>query len=92
MDFAQLDLSQTKDVIEVVQRIVPVDTMSNRLKMSMAEVGKKVVSWPQLAGDVFLGSAGIAYLTRSILTGKTIESGRYFIDFESLFTGTEKHV
>jgi len=92
LDFTQLDLSQTKDVIEVVQRIVPVETMSNRLKMSMAEVGKKVVSWPQLAGDVFLGSAGIAYLTRSILTGKTIESGRYFIDFESLFIGTEKHV
>jgi len=85
LDLKSLNLKDMNDVLHIVQRIVPVETMSDRLKLSMSEVGKKVVSWPQLAGDVMLGSAGIAFLVRAILSKKEISSGRYFIDFEQQF-------
>ena len=70
-----------------VLRIIGTDPMSTRLKSSMAEVGRSLVSWPQLAPAVTHGGAAATDIVRRILLGQPAPSGRYFVDLQELTGG-----
>ncbi|MGY5307809.1 Rv1355c family protein [Nocardia gipuzkoensis] len=56
--------------------------LSPRLGASLVEVGETVTSWPQLAGDVALGAAGVVAAVRRIGLGTKLDSGRVRVDVE----------
>ncbi|MGY2029677.1 Rv1355c family protein [Nocardia gipuzkoensis] len=56
--------------------------LSPRLGASLVEVGETVTSWPQLAGDVALGAAGVVAAVRRIGLGTKLDSGRVRVDLE----------
>ncbi|MDQ3072489.1 MAG: Rv1355c family protein [Bacteroidota bacterium] len=58
--------------------------LSARAKASLAEVGKSLLTWPQLASSVMLGGAATTDVCRRIALGEFKKSGRYYIDIENI--------
>ena len=50
----------TREKVPYVLQILEPDQVSTRAAASLAEVGKTLTTWPQLAGDVTLGAATTA--------------------------------
>lgn len=70
--------------LEIVKKILDVNTMSHELKTSLTEIGKSITTWPQLASSVALGGGAAAIAARNILLDRPIKSGRYFIDVDEI--------
>ncbi|MBL7952314.1 MAG: Rv1355c family protein [Flavobacteriales bacterium] len=85
-----LDLSKAMEARtqeEKLPFVVPMTglaTLSKRMKASMLEIGQSVSTWPQLASSVVLGGAVTGDLIRRICLGTHTDSGRWFMDIESL--------
>lgn len=73
----------------ILNAILSYDTLSDRMKISMKEIGKTITTWPQLASSVVLGGAVTADVTRRILLGHFNKSGRYYIDFDTIFSDND---
>jgi molybdopterin/thiamine biosynthesis adenylyltransferase len=58
--------------------------LTKRLQESFQEIGESLVGIPQLAESSFLRGAAVCYVVREILLGAKMESGRYFLELESL--------
>ncbi len=69
--------------------LVDYEKASERAKMSFAEIGKSITTWPQLASAVSLGGAMMADTARRILLGHEVASGRYYVDLEELIGKNE---
>ena len=50
----------------------------------MPEIGKTILTWPQLASAVVLGGGVSADVTRRIFLNQFTDSGRFYIDIEEL--------
>jgi molybdopterin/thiamine biosynthesis adenylyltransferase len=64
--------------------IVDIQSISDRGKRSLAEIGKTITTWPQLASAVSLGAGATAHMVRKILLNQSQSSGRYYIDIDEL--------
>ena len=65
----------------IVKHIGP-GTVTSRVRASMLEIGKTIVSWPQLGGAALLNGSAIAYCVRAIVCGQPLESNRALIDLD----------
>ena len=70
---------------QILMAIVSFEGLSARMKQSMAEIGKTINTWPQLASSVVLGGAITTDITRRILLGEHSKSGRYYVDLDNIF-------
>ncbi|WP_029099102.1 Rv1355c family protein [Brevibacillus thermoruber] len=84
LDYDTLKGLSNQEKIPHVLRIVGNDAISARLRASLAEVGKTVCTWPQLASSVTLGAAVGTDVCRRIALGQFRASGRYYVDLEQL--------
>jgi len=69
----------------ILMSILSFDSLSERMKISMAEIGKTINTWPQLASSVVLGGAITTDIARKILLGEHTHSGRYYVDLDEIF-------
>ncbi|PZX51073.1 ThiF family protein [Algoriphagus ratkowskyi] len=69
---------------EILMALLDFNKLSARAKESIAEIGKTITSWPQLASSVILGGGASGYFSRMILLGKGIRSDRYYVDLERI--------
>lgn len=83
-DISYQDLSNLtpQEKLPIVMKIVSAEDISERLKFSMNEYGKTIVSWPQLSSAVFLGGAIATEACRQILLKQTTLSGRLYFDID----------
>lgn len=81
-----LDLgSITRDErVHLSLQIAGGDALSDRMKASIPHIGKTISTWPQLASSVALGGAATTQICSAILLGKTVKSGRYYIDVDQI--------
>lgn len=84
VDAGQLKNLSNKDRVAIVLKITGLDTLSLRMKASLLEIGQSITSWPQLASGVFLGGASVAHVSRRLLLGGNVTSGRYYVDFDEI--------
>lgn len=70
--------------LELLNSILSFNSLSDRMKTSMAEIGKTINTWPQLASSVVLGGAITTDASRRILLNQLNKSGRYYVDLEDL--------
>lgn len=66
-------------------RIAGPDDVALRMLQSVAEVGKTLYSWPQLGNAATVAGASIAYLVKALVAGKKVQSGKYQVNFDSIF-------
>ncbi len=81
-----MDLAKMEGIQKVLAfyKLVGGNNISSRLKASYLELGISLTTWPQLASAVGLGGAALADITRKILIGKKVSSGRFYIDMDEL--------
>lgn len=91
-----LDLSvlenavSTQAKLPIMARLVGLETISERMRASLPELGKSILTWPQLASAVVLGGAIVADITRRVLLGDPIQSQRTWVDLDRIFPSTDK--
>lgn len=71
--------------MQLVHDILDFDSLSARMRLSLPEIGKTITTWPQLAADVVLGGAIVAYICCEIGLERPIGSGRYYVDMQQVF-------
>ncbi len=74
----------TKDKVPIFLAIVGGHRMSIRMAASLPEIDRSIGSWPQLASAVALGGAITADAARRLLLGEFTQSGRWYVDIESI--------
>lgn len=58
------------------------ENVTERTLRSLSEMGKTLVSWPQLGGAALINGSAIAYCVRKILNNQSIESNRALISLD----------
>lgn len=87
----ELDLSVVEGEMTAAQKyeyimaMVDSSALSNRMKASLPEIGKSLLTWPQLGANVILGGALTGEISRRLFLKEHVDSGRWYIDLESLF-------
>lgn len=65
---------------EIMMAVLDFESLSDRAKYSITQIGKTITTWPQTASSVIMGGAACAYFARNLLLGNPLASGRYYID------------
>lgn len=65
----------------ILKHIGP-ENVPSRMKRSLRQMGKTLVSWPQLGGAALLNGSAVAYCARKILCRQPIENNRAFISLD----------
>src|SRR3990167_9943354 len=65
----------------ITKHVCP-ENVTERMQQSLLEMGKTIVSWPQLGGAALLNGSAIAYCVRKILNGEALESNRSLISLD----------
>jgi molybdopterin/thiamine biosynthesis adenylyltransferase len=75
--------------MQYLMAIVDVEQVSDRLKLSYAEIGKSLHTWPQLASAVIMGGGTTTDIARRILLNSFQASGRWYMDIDQLLNKPE---
>ncbi len=67
------------DKLGKILNLAGIETGSTRLKYSITQLGKTVPTWPQLASSVTYGGGFTADISRRVLLGEDVPSGRYYL-------------
>jgi len=75
------DLSKLEIGRAITKHIGP-ENVTERMQQSLLEVGKKIVSWPQLGGAALLNGSAVAYCVRKILNKQSLERDRALVSLD----------
>jgi molybdopterin/thiamine biosynthesis adenylyltransferase/nitroreductase len=79
-----------EDRLPLVLRIIDAGNSSRRGQLSLLEIGQTISTWPQLASAVTLGGGVVTDVCRRMLLDQYNESGRYYVDLETLIGNKKK--
>lgn len=65
-----------------ITRHIGPENVTEKMQNSLLEMGKTIVSWPQLGGAALLNGSAIAYALRKVVTGQPIENNRKIISLD----------
>lgn len=67
---------------KMITKHVGPENVTERMQQSLTQMGKTIVSWPQLGGAALVNGAAVAYCVRKILNGQSLESNRSLISLD----------
>lgn len=67
---------------KMITKHVGPENVTERMQQSLLEMGKTIVSWPQLGGAALVNGAAVAYCVRKILNGQPLEHDRALISLD----------
>lgn len=67
---------------KLITKWVGPENVTERMQQSLAEMGKTIVSWPQLGGAALINGAAVAYCVRKILNHQPLENNRALISLD----------
>ncbi len=67
---------------KMITKHVGPENVTERMRASLLEMGKTIVSWPQLGGAAMINGAAVAYCVRKILNGEPLESNRALVGLD----------
>jgi hypothetical protein len=71
---------------KMITKHVGAENVTERMQQSLVEMGKTIVSWPQLGGAAILNGPAVAYCVRKILNEQPLENNRALVSLDALFT------
>jgi tRNA threonylcarbamoyladenosine dehydratase len=74
------------DIGKMITKLVGPENVTERMQQSLLEMGKTIVSWPQLGGAALLNGAAVAYCVRKILNKQPLEANRAIISLDEKLT------
>ncbi len=67
---------------KMITKHVGPENVTERMQESLTQMGKTIVSWPQLGGAALVNGAAVAYCIRKILNGQPLEANRALISLD----------
>ncbi len=67
---------------KMITKHVGPENVTEKMQQSLLEMGKTIVSWPQLGGAALINGATMAYCIRKILNGQELEMNRSLISLD----------
>ncbi len=67
---------------KMITKHVGAENVTQRMKESLLEMGKTIVSWPQLGGAALLNGSAVAYCARKVLNGEPLEGNRSLLSLD----------
>jgi hypothetical protein len=67
---------------KMITKHVGPENVTERMQQSLLEMGKTIVSWPQLGGAALINGAAVAYCIRRILNGQSLEGNRALVSLD----------
>lgn len=93
MDLSSLERPMNNlEKVPIMSRFVGLDTISFRMRASIPELGKTLLTWPQLASAVVLGGAALTDIARRIFLEIPVQSQRQWIDLDELLPASEERI
>lgn len=80
--FKQLASLDKLGIGRMITKHVGANNVPVRMQESLQEIGKTIVSWPQLGGAAMLNGAALAYAVRRIVNGQPLEKNRAIISLD----------
>lgn len=73
---------------KVIVRYIGPENINERMYQSFSEMGKNIVSWPQLGGTALLNGSVVAYCVRKIANRETLENNKAIISLDEKLDST----
>ncbi|MFZ1075094.1 MAG: ThiF family adenylyltransferase [Minisyncoccia bacterium] len=67
---------------KLITKLVGPENVTERMQQSLMQMGKTIVSWPQLGGAALVNGAAVAYCVRKILNGQPLEMDRALVSLD----------
>jgi hypothetical protein len=67
---------------KTITKHIGAENITIRTQESLLEMGKTIVSWPQLGGAALINGAAVSYCVRKILNGQPIEDNRALVSLD----------
>lgn len=67
---------------KMITKHVGPENVTERMQQSLTQMGKTIVSWPQLGGAALVNGAAVAYCVRKIVNGQPLEADRALISLD----------
>ena len=67
---------------KMITKHVGPENVTERMQQSLMEMGKTIVSWPQLGGAALVNGAAVAYCVRKILNKQPLETNRALVSLD----------
>lgn len=67
---------------KMITKHVGPENVTERMQQSLLQMGKTIVSWPQLGGAALVNGAAVAYCVRKILNGQPLEKNRALVSLD----------
>ncbi len=84
---------QPNEMVKLVAKIAGAElATTERLFISLFEVGKTIYSWPQLGNAATMCGSVISYLAKKIILGEKLKSGRILVNMDKLFGFVEENI
>lgn len=84
--YAQLNNLDKFGIGKMITKHVGPENVTERMQQSLLQMGKTIVSWPQLGGAALMNGSAVAYCVRKILNGQPLESNRALITLDEKLT------
>jgi molybdopterin/thiamine biosynthesis adenylyltransferase len=82
MSYEELTKLDKKGIGKAIAEMIGMENHTERMLSSLAELGKSLVSWPQLGGTALLNGAAAAYCARQIAIGGSLTDNRAILSLE----------
>ncbi len=76
-------------MVELISKIVDLTLVPKRMTQSLALVGSRLYSWPQLGTAAFLCGVAVTYAIRKLSIGQELPTRRVLISLDKLILGKE---
>lgn len=80
----KLDLTLAEK-IRLATNIVGAENVTPRMQDSLMEVGKTLISWPQLAVAAFTSGTTLSYIAKKIAVGEEVKTGKSHLSLDESF-------
>ena len=67
---------------KMITKHVGPENVTEKMQQSLLEMGKTIVSWPQLGGAALVNGAAVAYCVRKIANGQPLEANRSLVSMD----------
>ncbi|MDO8493204.1 MAG: ThiF family adenylyltransferase [bacterium] len=67
---------------KMITKHIGAENVTERMKGSLLEMGKTIVSWPQLGGAALLNGSAVAYCARKVLNSEPLEGNRSLLSLD----------
>lgn len=70
------------EIGKMITKHVGPENVTERMRQSLLQLGKTIVSWPQLGGAAMLSGASVAYCVRKIVNGQPVIDNRSIVSLD----------